>query len=169
MKQLLKYCLIAQLILALYFQLIFWVPLGNLNAQTNFTPVYRLLIEKKLSIEDLAFLMLFLIPVPVFYAGYTKNKYWLMVLSMIFYFVWLILQLTTWWIPYIFGASDKWYEVYNRTFLHTHKILPSWGRHLAPDTMHLIIQVLLLIIMYLFVKASIKRGSNSVNPTTIHR
>ncbi len=160
MKQLLKYCLITQLILTLYFQLIFWVRLGNLNAQTNFTPVYKLLIEKKLSIEDLAFLILFMIPVLVFYIGYIKNKYWLMVLSMIFYLAWLILQLTTWWVPYIFGASDEWYEVYNRTFLNTHKILPSWGRHLAPDTMHLIIQVLLLIIIYLFVKASFSPKSS---------
>ena len=156
MKRLLKYSLFIQLILALYFQLIFWVRLGNLNAQPNFTPVYKLLIEGNLSIEDLGFLILFIIPVLVFSIGYTKNKYWLMILSMIFYLVWLILQLTTWWVPYILGASDNWYEVYSRTFSNANKILPGWGRHLAPDTMHLIIQVLLLIIIYLFVKASLK-------------
>lgn len=167
MKYPFKYCLFIQFILTVFYQLLFWFRLGSLNAQPNFTSAYELLIEKKLSIEDVAILILFIIPVLVFYIGYTKKRYWLMMLPMVFYFVWLILQLKTWWISYIFGASDKWYEVYNRTFLNTHKILPSWGRHLAPDTMHLIIQVLLIVIIYLFVIASLKRRFKNVSPRSI--
>jgi hypothetical protein len=156
MKKYFKYCLVVQVILAAWFQLLFWFRLGSVNAQPKFIPVYELIKENKLTIEDIVILLLFIIPVIVFYVGYRISKYWVMSLSIIFYIVWLILQVKSWWLPYIFGASDQWVEVYNRTFSHTHKILPAWGRHLPPDTMDLVIQVLLIVILFLFVTASLQ-------------
>lgn len=63
------------------------------------------------------------------------------------YGVWLYLQIQTWWVPYLFGASEHWQEVYNRVFSHSTKILPTFGNHLAPDAMHLTIQLLLFVIV----------------------
>ena len=60
---------------------------------------------------------------------------------------WLFLQIRTWWISYLFGASDNWKAVYQRTFSQTTKILPSAGNHLAPDGMHLVLQLLLLTVV----------------------
>jgi hypothetical protein len=60
---------------------------------------------------------------------------------------WLYLQIQTWWVPYLFGASDHWQEVYHQVFAYSTKILPSFGNHLAPDAMHLTIQLLLLVIL----------------------
>ena len=47
--------------------------------------------------------------------------------------VWLGLQLWTWWPPYLFGASDRWSQVYARAFAESTPILPRWGNHLPPD------------------------------------
>lgn len=63
------------------------------------------------------------------------------------YTAWFYLQLQTWWVPYLFGASEHWQEIYHRVFAHSTKILPSFGNHLAPDAMHLVIQLLLLVII----------------------
>jgi hypothetical protein len=162
MRPLLKYCLIVQFVLVVFFQMVCWFRLGSLNAQHNFIPVYELITERKLTFGDILILRLFTIPVFIFFIGYKKNKYPIMVLPMVFYLVWLILQLKTWWIAYIFGASDKWIEVYNRTFSTTHKILPANGKHLPPDTMHLVIQILLIVIIFLFIKSSLKFRSRKL-------
>jgi len=60
---------------------------------------------------------------------------------------WTFLQIKTWWIGYLFGASDNWKAVYERTFSHTTKLLPSAGIHLAPDGLHLVLQLLLLAVV----------------------
>jgi hypothetical protein len=34
--------------------------------------------------------------------------------------------------------------VYQRAFAHSTAILPSWGNHLPPDAMHLVLQIFLM-------------------------
>ena len=63
------------------------------------------------------------------------------------YTIWIYLQIQTWWIPYLFGASEQWQKIYHRVFAYSTKILPSIGNHLAPDAMHLTIQLLLIVIV----------------------
>jgi len=57
--------------------------------------------------------------------------------------IWLGLQLWTWWPPYLFGASERWSQVYARAFAQSTSILPRWGSHLPPDAAHFALQVLL--------------------------
>jgi hypothetical protein len=63
------------------------------------------------------------------------------------YTIWLYFQVQTWWVPYLFGACKNWQEIYHRVFAQSTKILPSFGNHLAPDAMHLTIQLLLFVIV----------------------
>lgn len=58
--------------------------------------------------------------------------------------IWFGLQLATWWLPYLFGASPAWADVYGRVFAQQTQVLPRWGAHLPPDAMHLTLQVLLV-------------------------
>jgi hypothetical protein len=66
-----------------------------------------------------------------------------MLAGVAFYVGWLWLQVQGWWIPYLFGASAKYMEMYQRVFGATTKLLPSFEGHPAPDAMHFVLQVML--------------------------
>ncbi len=55
------------------------------------------------------------------------------------------LQITTWWIPYIEGASPEWKTTYAKWFASGVQILPATPDHLPPDANHVVLQVLALI------------------------
>ena len=57
---------------------------------------------------------------------------------------WLALQVHTWWVPYISGASPQWERVYARWFAHTWRFLPEVGNHPVPDASHTVLHGLLL-------------------------
>jgi hypothetical protein len=59
--------------------------------------------------------------------------------------VWAGLQVTTWWSPYVWGASEGWRRVYDRWFAGTVQWLPSDGVHLPPDANHLVLQALIVL------------------------
>ena len=63
------------------------------------------------------------------------------------YAIWLALQVKTWWVAYALGASDSWELVYRRVFSQSTQLLPSFGRHLPPDGMHLVLQILLTAVV----------------------
>jgi hypothetical protein len=44
--------------------------------------------------------------------------------------------------PYILGASPQYATMYARVWGRTTKLLPNFGIHLAPDAMHIFIDVL---------------------------
>jgi hypothetical protein len=133
-----------QFILAVYFQLISWFPLGPWNYQPGLVP---LIDSPAIGLGDIAIVSLFLLPFLLFSLAYWKNWIWLMWAGVAGYGTWLYLQIQTWRVPYLFGASEHWQEVYHSVFAHSTKILPSSGNHLAPDAMHLTIQVLLCVIV----------------------
>jgi len=85
----------------------------------------------------------FLAPFLIFWFAYSMGLRWLMWVCTLGYAIWLALQVKTWWVAYAFGASDSWMRVYRRVFSHSTQLLPSFGRHLPPDGMHLVLQVLL--------------------------
>ena len=85
----------------------------------------------------------FAVPFVVFWFAYSRGLRWLMWICTLGYAIWLALQVKTWWVAYAFGASDSWLRVYRRVFSHSTQLLPSFGRHLPPDGMHLVLQVLL--------------------------
>jgi len=140
----LRISLVAQFLLVIYFQIINWFPLGLWNYQPGFVPLVS---SGKIEWGDVGLVSAFVLPFLVFSLAYWRRWNWLMWVGAVDYGVWLYLQIQTWWVPYLFGASEHWKEVYNRVFSHSTKILPTFGNHLAPDAMHLTIQLLLIVIV----------------------
>jgi hypothetical protein len=61
-----------------------------------------------------------------------------------FYFILFVGELATWWVPYFFGASPKWAEIYARVQGRTITIVPRRGANPAPNLEHLILMALTL-------------------------
>ncbi len=143
----LRASLFAQAILALYFQVIQWLPLGGWNYQPGFTPFGVEVIHGRAAWQDFLLLGAFTVPFLLFWFAYARGLRWLMTLGILGYGIWLALQVKTWWVAYAFGASDARARVYERVFSHSTQVLPSWGRHLPPDGMHLVLQLLLVAVV----------------------
>ena len=139
----LRASLVVQAILALYFQLIAWLPLGRWNYQPGFVPLGVEAARGHASAQDILLTAAFALPFLVFWLAYWKGWRWLMWIGTLGYASWLALQIKTWWVAYAFGASDSWVRTYQRVFSQSTQLLPSSGRHLPPDGMHLVIQLLL--------------------------
>lgn len=143
----LRISLVTQFLLAGYFQIVNWFSLGSWNYQPGFVPMFSSVASGKLLWGDVGILSMFLLPFLLFALAYLKRWNWLMWVGALGYTIWLYLQVQTWWVPYLFGASKNWQEIYHRVFARSTKILPSFGNHLAPDAMHLTIQLLLFVIV----------------------
>jgi hypothetical protein len=61
-----------------------------------------------------------------------------------FYFILFACELATWFVPYFFGASPKWQEIYSRVQGRTLMVLPKRGDNPNPNLEHLILMVLTL-------------------------
>lgn len=59
--------------------------------------------------------------------------------------VWLWLQIDTWWLGYLRGASPAWQRTYSHFFSQTVQVLPRVDSHLPPDACHLVLQILVLM------------------------
>ena len=130
----LKVALVSQVILLIYFQATMWLPLGAWNGAFDWhgvPPGYT-----AMGVAQVVFLL-----------GFTKRLRWLMFAGLAFYLLWLGLQLYSWWIPYLFGASEQWKEVYARAFESHLRFLPKVGDHLPPDAMHFMLQALLMMVV----------------------
>jgi hypothetical protein len=143
----LRVSLAAQVTLALYFQIIQWFPLGKWNYQPGFDPLVVQALRGSIDIQDILLVALFALPVLVFWFALARGLIWVMWAGFLGYLAWLALEIRTWWIAYIFGASDDWLSVYQRVFSQSVKILPSFGRHLAPDGLHVVLQLLLVLVV----------------------
>ena len=139
--------LIAQVILAAYFQLIQWLPLGRWNYQPGFTPFAVLVVDGRATGQELLLLACFVLPVVVFWLAYSRRLRWLMWTCTLGYAIWLALEIKTWWVAYAVGASDSWAGVYERVFSQSTQLLPAFGRHLPPDGLHLVLQILLVAVV----------------------
>jgi hypothetical protein len=74
---------------------------------------------------------------------------WGMVAGTIYAYVWLLLQIRQWWIPYLFGPTPlhrdlSWYHEHG--YSETLKILPPIRDHPIPDLQHMSLQALSLIV-----------------------
>jgi hypothetical protein len=152
----LKASLFSQAILALYFQVIQWLPLGRWNYQPGFTPFGVQVIHGNATGQNFLLLAAFIMPFLVFWVAYSRGLRWLMWLGVLGYGSWLALQIKTWWIAYAFGASDSWLRVYQRVFSRSTQLLPSFGRHLPPDGLHLVLHLLLAIVVVFTVLGLLK-------------
>jgi hypothetical protein len=142
-----------QIVLAAYMQLISWIPLGRWNYQpccpTDWTQVTR----GTLTFADAVQVLAFVLPLVIFWNARRRRWRWGMWIALAVYAVWLALQLVSWWVPYLLGASAHWAAVYDRAFAQETQILPRWGRHLPPDAMHLVLQVLLVAVLWTGISA----------------
>jgi hypothetical protein len=68
-----------------------------------------------------------------------------MSVASVLYAVWLWLQIDTWWLAYVRGASPAWQRTYFGFFSQTIQVLPRTGNHLPPDACHLVLQLLVLV------------------------
>jgi hypothetical protein len=68
-----------------------------------------------------------------------------MVIALLAYVGWLVLQIMTFWIPYVQGASPRWARVHAANFAQTVQWLPTKGNHLPPDASHFVLQLLLVV------------------------
>jgi hypothetical protein len=67
-----------------------------------------------------------------------------MFIALAAYVGWLVLQITTFWIPYARGASPRWARIHAANFAQTVQWLPNKGNHLPPDASHFVLQLLLV-------------------------
>ncbi len=153
--------LIWQIALAAYMQLIAWVPLGRWNYQPCCATGIEQLRRGTLSAGDALGTTAFLLPAFMFWVGARRQWRWAMWLALGATTVWLALQLWTWWPPYLFGASERWSQVYARAFSQSTAALPRWGDHLPPDGMHLLLQVLLSITVATGAMALLRRPAGT--------
>lgn len=58
----------------------------------------------------------------------------------IFYFILTIGTIASWWIPYIFGSSQKHKQAFGK-FKNTHHFLPARGDNVIPNTLHIVLHI----------------------------
>lgn len=143
----LKASVVVQIVLALYFQAIVWFRLGAWNDQPG-KRLIEVVQSGEAPLAALGFAVLMLLPVLLFALAYWRRWFWLMWMGLVGYGVWGVLQIQSWWIPYIFGAGER--ALHNQRFLErTSKILPSFPNHPAPDGMHFLLDMLLFTVIAL--------------------
>ncbi len=131
---------VIQIILAAYFQLILWLPLGSWNDQpgTRLVTVFG----EGHAFGALGFAFAMLLPAALFALAYWRRWAWLMWVGLIGNGVWAALQVQSWWIPWIFGADER--ALHNQKALErTYKLFPISTNHPAPDAMHFVLDLLL--------------------------
>lgn len=133
-------------LLAAYLWLLAFVSLGNWNAQPEPHLVAALRAGQSLTVRDAAFLSFVALPALLFTLAVVRRSTLAAVSALMFDLIWLVLQILTWWIPYIFGTAKSWQVKYGRG--PTTKILPSFGLHVAPDAMHLLITILVVAALW---------------------
>ncbi len=129
-------------VLAAYLWLITCVSLGNWNAQDEPHLIASLMAGDPLEAGDLGFLLFVTLPAGLFWIAYRRSSLAFGGVALVFDAVWMAMQVQSWWVPYAFGTSRAWQLAYAKG--RTTKVLPSFGAHVAPDGMHLVISVLLV-------------------------
>jgi hypothetical protein len=128
-------------LLAAYLWLIAWIPLGNWNRQSDAQLLPQLLAGQGMERGDVFMLAFAIAPALLFWLGYRYRNIWLAGSALLFDAIWSAMQILSWWIPYVVGNAKSWQVAYANG--PTTKILPSFGKHPAPDAMHCLIHVLL--------------------------
>ena len=129
--RLIWYAVVAQLLLLVYYQVIEWVdlfPWNEIRGGNGQETVDLIVGAVMLAVTVLTAL----------------RALWGMIIAVLLYGCLLWLQISSWWLPYLRGASPGWAKVYAKYFAHTTNFLPTFGNHLAPDACHGVLQILAL-------------------------
>jgi hypothetical protein len=103
-----------QALLALYLQIVEWIPLGRWNNVANGNGQEST--DITLAVLQTAILLFF-----------WRRWRWAMIAGSGLYCIWLYLEISSLWVPYIRGASPSTMRFYNHWFANTFKILPPIG------------------------------------------
>ncbi len=155
-KLALRYAIWSNLVLTAYLWLIDLGALGNWNYQHDPHLIDYLLAGGKLHIADVSFLLFITVPAIASLAGWYQQNRLFYIVALIFDVIWLVLQILSWRVLYIVGTNKQWQLDYSHS--PTTKIFPSFGNHVAPDGMHLLITVLLLVAIYFTVRLLLTSG-----------
>jgi hypothetical protein len=73
-----------------------------------------------------------------------------MLIGVVHSYVWLLLQVRQWWIPYLLGPTPihkdlSWYTEHG--YAATIKFLPTIGDRPVPDAQHVVLQALSLLVV----------------------
>lgn len=90
------------------------------------------------------------IPFLVIMSAFAFRMRWGMLVGTVYVYVWLLLQIRQWWIPYLFGPTPlhrdfAWY--YEHGYVETLKVLPPIGDHPIPDFQHIVLQPLSAVVV----------------------
>ncbi len=129
----------AQVTLLIYFELCVLVPMGSWNDQPGNDVLFNpsnLILGGAIGGAQLLLLV-----------GTVWRVQPLLWLGLLGDLTWLGLHFWSLWMPYIRGASPEYARMYARVFGRTTKLLPNFGNHLAPDAMHIFIDVLVIAVI----------------------
>ena len=146
----LRCSLLAQAILAFYFQAIQWFPLGRWNFQPEHLgggpfsnlPLLTLAQRGQLTTRAVLLVLGVVLPFLTFSFAYVRNLRWLMWSQLIPYTLWLAVEMR-WWVRYVVGYTEPQVERYQRVFGQATQLLPAFGRHLPPDGVHFVLHILI--------------------------
>lgn len=129
------FAFISQIILLVYFEVTTLINLYPWNDLSKYTRKEKITEATVNGITIIIGITLFISKKPV-----------LMVIATIFWFLFLLVQLLNWWMPYITGKHLKQFprELYDSHFQDTLKILPPIKEHIIPDAQHNVLQLLSL-------------------------
>jgi len=128
----------AQVVLLAYFELCILIPLGRWNDQPGMGLLSSGNIIMGAAIGGAQLLLL------IGTVWRVKPLLWFGLLGDT---VWLLLHIYSLWVPYVFGASPQYAKMYVRVWGNTTKLLPNFGNHLAPDAMHIFIDVFVVAVI----------------------
>ena len=126
--------LVTQALLAVYLQVVEWIPLGRWNNVANGNGQESL--DIILAVLQAAILVF-----------YWKRWRWPMLAGLGLYGLWLYLEITSWWVPYFRGGSPNMMRFYEHWFANTYRFLPRIDGHPIPDAEHTVILLLLLLVL----------------------
>ena len=90
------------------------------------------------------------IPFAIYMVAFGFGVRWLMLIGTVHSYVWLLLQVRQWWVPYLLGPTPihrdfSWYTEHG--YSATIKVLPTIGDRPVPDAEHIVQQVLSLVVL----------------------
>ncbi|HEY8574286.1 hypothetical protein [Phenylobacterium sp.] len=132
---------VAVLVLGVYLQVVEWIDLHPWNDVRTGNGQERL--------------DLMLAPLTVMLVAWMwTSRRWAQLTASLALLLWAGLQVTTWWSPYVWGATPGWKRVHARWFADTVQVLPNDGVHLPPDANHLVLQLLIALALTLSAMAT---------------
>ena len=116
-----------------YLWLIDLISLGNWNYHQGDYLLTALIKGKGIEPGDVGLLAFITLPAVLFWVGYKKRNVWFCITALLADAIWSVMQILSWWVPYIAGTNKTWQLKYFKG--PTTKILPSLGNHVAPHAM----------------------------------